>query len=367
MATPSNIQQAGYNYMGSYAPAAQTEGARPFMSAPVELVNAPRPQVGPTSTPQGQTETEKKQSAEDAYWAWRKQSEQGELDRLRREQRENASSFLRTILQQYNLGELADSVDSLVTSWGTNTEVIAEKLRQTEPYKQRFKGLLNLQQRGITDVRNEADYLRLETEYRQIFRDNDMQDYLGQAGSRAEQDKIAAIVGDFSLSVNEVRDRVIDARRVVADTPEEVKESLTRFYNIDPATLTQFVLDPMNTTEMVNRRANAAIVGGYGMRAGLQFGADVSERVGEFLGRGDDVSGTMIEPTLTRIARTQRSTERLAQIEGGELTAEETALGTLELEGSAAERIRGLQSRERARFSGTSGITSASLARSSGI
>jgi hypothetical protein len=190
-----------------------------------------------------------------------------------------------------------------------------------------------------------------------------MQAYLGEAGSEAERDKIADIVGNFSLSVNEVRDRVIDARRVVADTPQEVRESLQRYYNIDPALLTEFVLDPINSSEVVNRRANAAIVGGYGIRTGLEFGAPVAERIGEFLGRGDNLSTSVLEPQLTRISEVQRATGRLAEIEGGTLTAEETALGELELEASARERVRGLQSRERARFGGTSGVTSGSLAR----
>lgn len=326
-----------------------------------QLVPVPRGDILSQQTPTPQP------SAGDAAMASYYKALEADLANRQRQERDTASSFLRTILSQYNLGSLADQIDSLVTQWGTNTEVIAERLRQTEPYKQRFKGLLNLQQRGITDVRNEADYLRLETDYRQVFRDNDLQSYLGEAGSTTEQDKIAAIVGDFSLSVNEVRDRVVDARRTIAETPQEVKDSLQRFYNLDPSTLVQFVLDPENTTETVNRRANAAIVGGYGQRQGLQFGAEVSERIGEFLGRGDDVSGTMIEPTLTRIATTQRATERLARIEGTELAAEETALGTLELEESASRKLRGLQSRERARFGGTSGITAGSLSRSPSV
>jgi len=285
-----------------------------------------------------------------------------------KQERDNAEVFLTSILRQYNLEMLVPQVSQLITEFGsTNETVIAERLKQTEPYKQRFKGLISLQQRGVTDVRNEAEYLRLETDYRQVFRDNDLQAYLGAAGSTTERDKIAEIVGNYSLSVNEVRDRVVDARRVVADTPQEVRDSLQRFYNIDPTLLVEFVMDPINTSEAVNRRANAAIVGGFGMRQGLQFGAPVAERIGEFLGRGEDLSTSVLEPQLTRIADVQRATGRLAQIEGGVLTAEETALGTLDLEAGAAQRIRGLQSRERARFSGTSGITSGTLGRTPSV
>ena len=59
----------------------------------------------------------------------------------------------------------------------------------------------------------------------------------------------------------------------------------------------------------------------------------------------------------------QRSTKRLADIEKGLLSAEESALSTLDLDIEAKEKVRGLQSRERARFGGTSALTSASLSR----
>jgi hypothetical protein len=188
-----------------------------------------------------------------------------------------------------------------------------------------------------------------------------LRDYLGTSGTQSEYDSIARLVSDFSLSVNEVRDRVTDAQRVVAETPQEVRDSLQRFYNIDPATLTQYVLDPQRTTSEIQRRANAAIVGGYAARAGLDLGAGVSERIGEFLGGERDIRGTQIEPQLTEIADIQRSTQRLAEIEQGELSAETSALAALDLDREARERVRTLQSRERARFSGRAGITTGSL------
>jgi hypothetical protein len=320
----------------------------------------------PTPTPTG-TAQPAAPSAADAAMAAYYDALRGELEATRREAREGAKAFLSGILDQYGLGSLSGQIESLVNQWGNNVNVIAERLRQTEPYKVRFKGMLSLQQRGIPDIRNEAEYLNLETQYRQVFREAGLRDYLGQAGTQAEYDAIGKLVGDFSLSVNEVRDRITDAQRVVAETPQEVRDSLQRFYNVDPATLTSYVLDPQRTTGEIQRRANAAIVGGYATRAGLDFGAGVAERVGEFLGGERDITGTQIEPQLTQIAGVQRTTGRLAQLEGGTLTAEETALGQLELDEAAQRRVRGLQSRERARFGGTSGVTTGTLSRAPSV
>jgi len=284
-----------------------------------------------------------------------------------RQAREQASAYVRSLLEQYGLGSLAGRVDELVRQYGPIPEVIMGKLRETGEYKQRFKGLLGLQQKGVTDVRNEAEYLTLESQYRQVFRDSNLTSYLGTPGSQQEYDAIAKIVGDFSLSVNEVQERVVDAQRVVAETPQEVRDSLQRFYNIDPAVLTQYVLDPQNTATEIQRRANAAIVGGYATRAGLEFGAGVSERIGEFLGGERNLRGTQIEPQLTEIADIQKSTERLAEIEQSDLSDETTALAALDLDEEARRRVRTLQSRERARFGGRAGVTARSLSDVSGI
>jgi len=280
-----------------------------------------------------------------------------------RRDRQTAEGFLRDMLTRFGMGDLAGDIDRLVRESGNNTSVLLNNIRKTQSYQDRFKGFVALQQRGINDLQTEADYINLETEYRQVFRDSGVQNFLGAAGSTAERDAIAKLVGDFSLSVNEVKDRVSDAQRVVAETPQEVRDSLQKFYNVDPATLVSYVLDPTRTSTEINRRANAAIVGGFATRAGLEFGAGVSERVGEFFGRGGDSSGTALEPELTQIADVQRSTKRLADIEKGLLSAEESALSTLDLDIEAKEKVRGLQSRERARFGGTSALTSASLSR----
>lgn len=300
------------------------------------------------------------ESAEDRYFRLRGEADAAERVALQQSQRESAKSFLRNLLSQYGLGSLADSVDSIVKET-TSEEVIAERLRQTEAYKTRFKGLTQLRAKGVTDIANEGEYLRAESEYRQVFREAGLSSFLGQAGTQTEFDAIAKLVGDFSLSINEVRDRVTDAQRIVAQTPQEVRDSFQRYYNVDPATLTAYVLDPTRTASEINRKANAAMIGGLGMQRGLEFGAGAAERIGSFLGSEGDLTGTQAEPILGEIADVQRATGRLAQLEKSTLSAEETALAQLDLDTGAKEKVKGLQSRERARFGGTGAFSSTAL------
>jgi hypothetical protein len=307
------------------------------------------------------------ESSEDIYWRNREAREAGERAAQELSERQTAVAFLTEALNMYGLGDLVVELDRIVRDSGNNAGVAMNKIRQTQPYKDRFRGLLTLQQKGVTDIANEAEYIKMESDYRRVFRDAGIQNFLGEAGSRNERDAIANLVGDFSVSVEEVRERVSDAQRVVANTSPSVREAFQRFYNVDPSMLVRYVLDPTRTTNEINRQANAAMVGGLATGQGLTFGAGVSERIGETLSGGGDLSGSMVEPQLTGIAEVQRATGRLASLERSVLSDEETALAELDLDIEAKERIKGLQSRERARFGGTSGLTSRSLARSSGV
>ena len=278
----------------------------------------------------------------------------------RAQDRESASAFLSNLLAPFGLSLLASEIDTIIKET-TNENVMFERLRNSNSYKKRFKGLTQLRAKGVTDIANEGEYLRLESNYRQVFRDAGMSSFLGNAGTETEFDAIAKLVGDYSVSVDEVAARVNDAQRIVAETPKEVRDSFQRFYNVDPSTLTAYVLDPVRTTNEINKRANAAMIGGLGMKQGLDFDVSTSARVGTFLGGDNNLTTTQVDPQLTQIADIQRSTGRLAELEKSTLSAGETALASLDLDVEAQRKVKGLQSRERARFSGSGAFNSSAL------
>ena len=296
------------------------------------------------------------------YGAWRRDQDIAERAEMQRQERATASSFLRGILDQYGMGSLASQAESLINTWGsTNLEVIAERLRQTEEYRTRFKGLVQLQQKGITDIRDEAQYLNLERQYREVFREAGLRTFLGESGTQAEYDAIADIVANYSLSVNEVRSRVADAQRVAAETPQEVRQALQDYYGVEPGDIVAYSLDPQRTMTRINEKANAAIIGGYAARAGLQIGRGAAERVAGLSGEQDvNIEAAVRETAQAREIRD--ATRRLAEIEQSTLSDEEVLESRAGTDVNAAERIRTLQSRERARFGGSTAIGSRSLA-----
>lgn len=281
------------------------------------------------------------------------------------EKRMAASAWLQNTLSRYGMGTLAGSVDALVREWGNNTDVIGMKLKETDTYKTRFKGLLALQAKGITDINNEAEYIGIESRYREVFRNAGLQSYLGDAGSQGELDSIAKLAADYSVSVNEVQSRVADAQRVANDTSPEVKDALQRFYGVGPAQLVQYVLDPAKTTEQINRQVNAGLTSGYAARQNLNLDQSVSEQIANISG-GNDLNVAGLTGQLKNAADMAMSTKRLADIDQTSLTDSEIALNEFNLSNDAGQKIKKLQSSERAKFSGTSGIQTGSLSNNSG-
>ena len=297
-------------------------------------------------------------SAEETYYANKAADDKAEKQTSARE-------YLRTLLSQYNMGSLAGQIEALIQE-STNQDFLAEKVRQTSEYKARFKGLIALQGRGNTDVRNEGEYLNLETEYRSAFRDAGLRNYLGTDGSQSEYDSIADLVGKYSVSVDEVKSRIGDAQRVVADTPQEVRDSLQKFYNIDPLTLVEYSLDPARTQNKINSLANAAIVGGYAARGGLNIDVTGAEFIGDLAG-DSDIALQPLNTEVQRGAALRDATKRLANIEKLELSDTESLTASMGADAKAQKKVEGLQSRERARFSGTGAFGSSSLGRTNKV
>lgn len=278
-----------------------------------------------------------------------------------------AKNILAALLAQMGLDGLIGDVDQFIVDNGANdTFTLAERIRNNAVYKDRFAGLVNLRNKGITDVANEADYLRLEKEYRQVFRDAGIQSYIGEAGSKVERDAIAKLVGDYVISVNEVRSRIQDAQRVVNDTAPEVKDALQRYYNISPADMVAYTLDPSRTKDRINDIANSAIIGGYAGRAGLNADLGTAERIAG-LSQGNDVSLQNLTTQMTTARAVKDATARLANIESTDLTDSEILGSEYSIDPESQRKIKTLQSRERARFSGQSGMGKDTLTRGTGV
>ena len=323
--------------------------AQQVAATPQYFPNAVQPQnligtVGPAPTP---TTTPARDFAAER--------EERELQR----QLGGARAALTELLTTYGMQSLAGRVHELVGR-NPNVNVIAENLRKTSEYKLRFKGLVQMHAKGITDISNEKEYLDLETDYRQVFREAGIKDYLGTSGTQEEYDSIASLVGDYSVSVNEVRARVGDAQRVVADTPQGVKDKLQEYYGVDSATMVEFALDSEKTMNKINAISNAAIIGGYSFKQGLDIDVNAGELIGGLSG-DEDVNMAQLGSRIEQGVSVRDSTSRLADLEGLDLTDSEALLAFSGSDAASTKKVKQLQSRERARFGGSAGIGARAL------
>jgi hypothetical protein len=279
---------------------------------------------------------------------------------------EEAKAILTGTFSQWGGMEgVINDLDGLIREWGNNIEVILAKIPETATYKTRFKGLVDLRKKGITDIQNESQYLNMEKEYRSVFREAGMRDFLGVDGTQSQFDAIAELVADYSVSVNEVRSRVNDAARVVADTSSETLTSLQEFYGLDTATLTEYVLDPIRTQNKINTIANATLLGGGARRSNLNIDVSTAEDLAGMAG-SQDANVSQFQDNFSQAAVLRDATERLASIEESDISDSEIVQSQFGINDGAMKKVKGLQSRERARFAGGSGITSSSLATNTG-
>ena len=281
-------------------------------------------------------------------------------------QNKAAKAFLVDLFSSWGgMGDLIDEVDRLVKEYGNQPQVLEAEVRTLEPYKKRFAGLIRLRENGITDVRNETQYIDLERDYREVFREAGMRDFLGTDGTQEQFDAIAELVADYSVSVNEVKARIGDAARLVSNPDNLEAAALRDYYGIDTTTLTEYVLDPERTMNRINDIANTALMGAQAARQGLNIDEDAAGRLAAVAGEGDLVVG-QYQQTLTNAVELRDEASRLAKIEGIDLTDSEALLSSANLDQDAKKKTSGLRSRERARFSGGSGVSGNSLSSARG-
>ena len=279
---------------------------------------------------------------------------ESEQDRRNREakektERESASAYLTSLLTQFGLEELIPTVTDLVKTWGTNENIIVSKLRQTEAYKMRFSGNAERIKNGYNAL-SEAEYLSSEDAIKSTMRK------YGLTADYFSRDKLARLIGG-DVSATEVDGRIGQAKKVIDNADVNIKNSLVSLYGASMSDMLGYVLAPETALEVVQRRVNAGFASGVALGQGLDLGRDLSEQIGD-LTFGDERT---LRAQFGGIGDTARSTRRLARIDNETITDRDVVKGQFGIDQQADTRVKRLQSRERARFSGQSATTSSTL------
>ena len=272
--------------------------------------------------------------------------------------RQDAFSILKDVFASYGLEELSTLIEGYMRE-GIGTAQATLRLKQSQPYKDRFYGN-ELRLAAGRNVIDEATYLDLENSYSETLKAYGVQDYFGTGVTPAErknrQKSIANVIG-ADISAVEFKDRVSVAVDRVKNADPGTKKAFQDFYNIGEAELVKYFLNPTQTLVTLKEKATAAEIGGAAIGQKLETTATTAEDLARFginreqaqagyaqigeelptagsLGRIYSESGITYSQadaesaTFKGLASAKRKKEQLKQLEEGQFSGSAgTALG----------------------------------------
>jgi hypothetical protein len=274
--------------------------------------------------------------------------------------RKDAFQILKDVFASYGLDSLASQIESYMRE-GIGTGEATIRLKQSQPYKDRFKGN-ELRLAAGRNVITEAEYLDLENSYSQTLKAYGLQDYFGVGvtpGQRlTRQQKMAEVIG-ADISAVEFKDRVSTAVDRVKMADPATKNAFQQFYGIGETDLAKYFLDPTRTLVTLKEKALSAEIGGAAIGQGLTATSTSAEDLARF-----GISREQAQAGYSTIAQELPTAAKLGQIydeEGityGQAEAEQATFKGL---ASAKRKKERLVEKETASFQGSAGVGAAGL------
>ena len=274
--------------------------------------------------------------------------------------RQDAFALLKDVFASYGLEELATQIEGYMRE-GIGTAQATIKLKQSQPYKDRFYGN-ELRLAAGRNVINEAEYLDLENSYSETLKAYGLQDYFGTGVTPTErknrQKEIAKIIGN-DISAVEFKDRVSTSVDRVKMADPGTKKAFQDFYGIGEADLVKYFLNPTQTLVALKEKATAAEIGGAAIGQNLPATMASAEELARF-----GINREQAQVGYSTIAQELPTAAKLGQIysqEGityGQTEAEQATFKGL---ASAKRKKEQLVSREKAAFEGSSGVAQPGL------
>jgi hypothetical protein len=249
----------------------------------------------------------------------------------------------------YGLASLIPKIKELAVS-GAGEETIKAELANTEEYKLRFSANQDRLKKNLT-ILSPAEYLAVEDAYRQTLRAYGLTQF--------DNDAYVKQFISNDVSPTELSNRVVMAVQRVRNADPAIQTQLKDYYGIGDTDLVAYVLDPSQQFQKIQRQVAAAEIGVAAGRQGLQAGVNVAEQLA-----AQGVTQAEAQKGYATIADILPTAEKLSSIYGTTLEGYDQAAAEQEVFNSLASAQRARQkltARELAQFSGSSGMSKASL------
>lgn len=268
-------------------------------------------------------------------------------------ERTSALTAIRSVLAEFGLESIADYLYGEYTSKRldiSNRAALLYAARSQEAYQQRFSANARRKAAGLPEL-DPFEYLRIEGEYRQTLRT------LGMPTDLVSFNDL--IAGDVSNA--ELKDRIEDGYKAVAEADPATKDALRRIYDVSDSQLATYFLDPKRGMTEIKRAAEAAKVAGGGFTGlGLTLGKTEAENVLAMGYTAQQARAKFTEAGALRGLYEEQGTEDALSVSekvGAAIGYDPLAAQKLE----RRKQLRKAQFLGGGRFVGTTGATSGSI------
>lgn len=165
-----------------------------------------------------------------------------------------AADELRATLRRYGLEALFDTLDKAIKADPTiarSQDALFGSVRNTDTYKQRFKGNADRVARGLSEL-SESEYISQEQQYQTVLRNAGL-----RRGFYDTQEDFAKFIAN-DISPSELSDRIEKGYNAVVNAPPTVVNELKRLTGIDDSQLVEYFLDPTRAGQEIERKARSA-------------------------------------------------------------------------------------------------------------
>ena len=169
------------------------------------------------------------------------------------EEKTNAFSRLKELLNRIGLSSLTSKVQDLIARGILDGDAIMFELRDSDEYQKRFIGNVARKANNLPEL-SPLVYVALEQKFRETLKANGLNADLYDE----ESDFVGLIEGD--VSPGELQTRIEKGYRAVMDADPEVIRQMQELYNVSVADVAHFFLDPKKTAPELERKAQAAQV-----------------------------------------------------------------------------------------------------------
>lgn len=271
----------------------------------------------------------------------------------------DAYALLKEVFMSYGLEELVPSITKLMSNnVGPNQASLMLKTNPeyNAPYLKRFGGNEARRKAGL-NVLSEAEYLDLENSYSQTLNAYGLKNYFGTT-TDAKRTAMSNIIGN-DISATEFKERVDTVVTRVNNADPKIKETLKTFYGIKEEDLTSYFLNPTDNLPKLQEKVAAAEIGAAAANQNLAYSKTSAEDLAKF-----GITKAQAQEGYSTIGEVLPTASKLGDIYGDQYTQAIAEQEVFKGTASAKRKRTQLAEREKASFSGSSGVTSGSLKRS---